>query len=115
MASEPREGDIREAGEKLPPVEVLSDEEEEVLELVDESPAQQPTPRMSLLARVLGTKHVNPQAFSNLMGKIWNPLKGIEAEQLGRNLFLFHFFSKRDRREIPDAETHGFFRSGWWY
>ncbi|KAJ4838386.1 hypothetical protein Tsubulata_020535 [Turnera subulata] len=58
---------------------------------------------------VLGTKHVNPLAFSNLMGKIWNPCKGIEAEQLGRKLFLFHFFSKRDRLEVLDAETPWFF------
>ncbi|KAJ4827130.1 hypothetical protein Tsubulata_045687 [Turnera subulata] len=90
-------------------IDVVSDAEEEVLELEVVGSDQQIQPRLSLIARVLGTKHVNPQAFSNLMGKIWNPRKGIEAEQLGRNLFLFHFFSKRDRQEVMEAETPWFF------
>ncbi|KAJ4825497.1 hypothetical protein Tsubulata_035017 [Turnera subulata] len=80
--------------------EVLSEDEEEVLELEEVTAPQEAQDRWCLLARVLGSKHVNPQAFSTLMGKVWNPKKGIEVEQLGRNLFFFSLFSRRDRQEV---------------
>ncbi|KAJ4844126.1 hypothetical protein Tsubulata_026073 [Turnera subulata] len=77
-------------------IEVLSDEEEEILEL-EEAP-----PELRLLARVLGTKHFNPQAFSYLMGR--NPSRGIEAEQLGQAPW---FFEKRVvvLREVTSDEV----------
>ncbi|KAJ4822197.1 hypothetical protein Tsubulata_030999 [Turnera subulata] len=86
-----------------------SDSEEEVLELEDIAPEQQTPDHWGILARVLGSKHVNPQAFSNLLGKLWNPCKGMEVEQVGRNFFLFQFFAKRDRQEVLEAETLWFF------
>ncbi|KAJ4843811.1 hypothetical protein Tsubulata_028523 [Turnera subulata] len=89
---------------------VTSDEEEEILELEEVREEIKGHNQLCLLARVLGTKHVNPQAFSNLMDKVWNPMKGIEAEQIGGNLFLFRFFSKRDRQDVMEAETPWFFK-----
>ncbi|KAJ4839569.1 hypothetical protein Tsubulata_002285 [Turnera subulata] len=41
--------------------------------------------------------------------KLWNPMKGMEVEQLNRNLFLFKFFSRKDRLEVIDAEKPRFF------
>ncbi|KAJ4844332.1 hypothetical protein Tsubulata_030446 [Turnera subulata] len=88
---------------------IESEEEEEVLELEAVAPEQRSQDHWGILARVLGSKHVNLQAFSNLTRKVWNPRKGLEAEQLGRNLFLFHLFNKRDRQEVIDAELPWFF------
>ncbi|KAJ4841136.1 hypothetical protein Tsubulata_006423 [Turnera subulata] len=109
MASTSQNAGINVAREPGAQLEILSETEEEVLELEAAGPAQRVQPQLSLLAKVLGTKHVNPQAFSNLMGRLWNPKKGIKVEQLGRNLFLFHFFSKRDRQEVQEAEAPWFF------
>ncbi|KAJ4841872.1 hypothetical protein Tsubulata_047003 [Turnera subulata] len=66
-------------------IEVLGDDEEEVSELEVVAPEKQVLSRLSLLVWVLGTKHVNPQAFSNLMG------------------------SKRDRQEVMEVEVPWFF------
>ncbi|KAJ4839692.1 hypothetical protein Tsubulata_006580 [Turnera subulata] len=64
-------------------VVVSSDEDDEVLELEEVKDDLQVHNSFCLLARVLGSKHVNPQAFSNLMGKVWNPMKGFLKEITG--------------------------------
>ncbi|KAJ4839681.1 hypothetical protein Tsubulata_043932 [Turnera subulata] len=77
-------------------------EEEEVFILEETEIAKEEVNLFCVLGKILGTKHVNPQAFANVMKKVWNLLKGIEVEQINQNLFLFKFFNKCDRQMILD-------------
>ncbi|KAJ4843426.1 hypothetical protein Tsubulata_011682 [Turnera subulata] len=84
--------------------------EEEEVSILEEPEESQTEARLFCVFRnVLGLKHVNPQAFANVMKIVWNPLKGIEVEQNNRNLFLFKLFSKRDRHMIVEADKPWFF------
>ncbi|KAJ4845013.1 hypothetical protein Tsubulata_037829 [Turnera subulata] len=65
-------------------------------------------PRFFLLAKVLGTKHLNPKAFTNVMRGLWGPTKGLEITQLERSLFLLQFKSKRDVQAVLRGEPWSF-------
>ncbi|KAJ4844153.1 hypothetical protein Tsubulata_022631 [Turnera subulata] len=65
-------------------------------------------PRFFLLAKVLGTKHLNPKAFTNMLRGLWNPTKGMEITQLERSLFLIQFSAKRDLHSVLKGEPWTF-------
>ncbi|KAJ4838520.1 hypothetical protein Tsubulata_006103 [Turnera subulata] len=90
-------------------VKVGESEEEEVFILEESESAQIEASLFCVLGKVLDLKHVNPQAFANITKKVWIPLKGIEVEQINRNLFLSKIFSKRDRQAIVEANKPLFF------
>ncbi|KAJ4846132.1 hypothetical protein Tsubulata_000840 [Turnera subulata] len=85
-------------------------EEEEIVVLEEEEETVTATKSHGLLCRVLGTKHMNPQAFTSMMRNLWCPLKGLEATQINRNLFLFRFQTARDLKKVMDAEPWFFER-----
>ncbi|KAJ4837619.1 hypothetical protein Tsubulata_044304 [Turnera subulata] len=57
-----------------------------------------------LLAKVLGSKHLNPRAFTNVMKALWSPTRGMEITQLERALFLIKFNSHRDIQSVLKGE-----------
>ncbi|KAJ4846150.1 hypothetical protein Tsubulata_034325 [Turnera subulata] len=54
--------------------------EEDVLVLEETVLGNQGVQSFCALGKFLGLKHVNPQAFTTVMTRIWNPLWGLEVE-----------------------------------
>ena len=44
----------------------------------------------------------------NTMEKIWNPKHGLEAKEIGTNLFLFQFHRKKDIERVTEGEASFF-------
>ncbi|KAJ4829525.1 hypothetical protein Tsubulata_028065 [Turnera subulata] len=65
-------------------------------------------PQFFLLARVMGSKHLNPRAFTNVMKGLWSPVKGMEITQLEPTLFLIHLYAKRDLVLVLKGEPWSF-------
>jgi len=47
---------------------------------------------LCLVGKLWTTKRFNSNAFMSTITKIWNPSKGMQAKEIGTNLFWFQFF-----------------------
>ncbi|KAJ8431612.1 hypothetical protein Cgig2_001089 [Carnegiea gigantea] len=57
------------------------------------------------------TKHFNSKAFINTITKIWNLSKGVKAQEINTNLFLFQFFHWKDHDRVIEGELWFFNRN----
>ncbi|KAL5787722.1 hypothetical protein ACOSP7_004671 [Xanthoceras sorbifolium] len=55
---------------------------------------------LSLAGKILATIQVNREAFKVLIDPIWKTLLGITTEDVGGNMFVFHFHVAIDRKRV---------------
>lgn len=55
---------------------------------------------LCLVGKILTTKHFNSDAAKNTLRLVWKPARGMDAKDLGENLFLFQFHHVIDRRRV---------------
>ncbi|KAL5834609.1 hypothetical protein ACOSQ4_014106 [Xanthoceras sorbifolium] len=62
----------------------------------------------SLVGKILATSQVNKEAFKGLIDPIWRTLHGLETEDVGENMFVFHFRAAMDRKKVLSGGTWNF-------
>ncbi|KAJ4832998.1 hypothetical protein Tsubulata_005303 [Turnera subulata] len=87
---------------------ILRDDLDEEVVLLDDPVVVVIDPHHYLLARVLGSKHLNPRTFTNVIRGLWSPTKGLEIAHLESSLFLLQFKAKRDLTSILKGEPWSF-------
>ncbi|CAN0837172.1 hypothetical protein LINGRAHAP2_LOCUS1722 [Linum grandiflorum] len=67
---------------------------------------EEPLPVVDFMRSVVGslltTRPYNFQTLKHKMEIVWEPDMGMQAEEIGQNLMLFHFFSDLDLRWVID-------------
>ena len=76
----------------------LTTEEEEAEEYVEDIPEERMQEiALSLLGKFLTPSTISPKAMKAVMQSVWRPSKGMVVKELDKNLFLFQFFSGKDK------------------
>ncbi|CAN1836221.1 hypothetical protein LINPERHAP1_LOCUS34695 [Linum perenne] len=66
---------------------------------------------MCLVGSIVTDKGYNFAAFQERMAAIWRLGRGVEIEELGGKLLLFHFFHEVDLRNVMDGSPWNFDQS----
>lgn len=76
----------------------LTEEEEDTVEFKEEIlEDRREEIKLSLIGKFLMTNTFSMRAMKSVMQTILQPSKGIVVRELGRNLFLFQFFLRKDK------------------
>ncbi|KAJ4827618.1 hypothetical protein Tsubulata_032480 [Turnera subulata] len=63
-----------------------------------------------LVGKLWTVKNFNANALLRTVTSIWNPRKGVEASEIGSNLFLFQFNDNKDIERVLEGEPWHFDR-----
>ncbi|TVU42476.1 hypothetical protein EJB05_08883, partial [Eragrostis curvula] len=69
----------------------LSDAERSGIKLLNRSQRTDDNKKWHAVAKVFTDKHINPEAITQPLGRIWCPSKGLICRELGDNKFLIQF------------------------
>ena len=76
----------------------LTKAEEEVAVFEEEVPSEKAKEiELSLIGKLLTTQNFNGNVMKTVLKNIWKPSKRMVAREMDENLFLFQFFSKKDK------------------
>lgn len=70
--------------------------DEEVEWVVEEEEDDDDRVSLGIVGKVWTERHVNSNSRIATMRRIWNPRHGIEANNIGKNVFFFQFYHWRD-------------------
>jgi len=89
----------------------LTEVEEEVAVFEEEGPLKKAEEiELSLIGKLLTTQNFNGKVMKTVFKNIWKPSKGMIVCEMDENLFLFRFFSKKDKDYVLKEGTWAFDR-----
>ncbi|KAL2892709.1 Chaperone SurA [Bienertia sinuspersici] len=88
----------------------LTEEEEEVLDMEEvQSEDMQPQIELCLVGKLVTISIFNVEAMKSVMKNAWKPQeKNFMVREMGKNLFIFHFFAAADRKQVLDSGPWAF-------
>lgn len=85
--------------------------EKVVVRWEDDEEDDQSSLSLCFVGKLWTIRRFNSHAFMSTMERIWNPKHGLEAKEIGANLFLFQFYHWRDMEKVTEGEPWFFDKS----
>jgi len=92
------------SGSKVKRLDFSENRKESVVVRWEDYEDEQSSLSLCLVGKLWTIRRFNSNAFMKTMEMIWNPKQGLEAKEIGTNLFLFQFYHWKDMERVTEGE-----------